>query len=392
MELKEQIQQELAAVKSALTSTLTEAMKAEVKTATDSINVKLAGLDNVDAETKELRKEFADLVKSFNDMQLAAKAANPPSKIVTFGDAYGDAIKNVFSDAQKMAELDHAIKNKGKFVLDIKAVGNMTLSGNLTGDSVATYSQRQGLVPGQAVNFRDLIPTALSPTGLYVHYRETGSEGAIANQTEGAAKSQIDYDLTEVKTIQAYKAGFARFSKQMLKSLPFMESTLPRLLLRDFYKQENADFYAAVASGATGSTTTSKTVDVEQLVDYIANTRNANFNSSFVLVNHKDWVNLLLTKPSDYSVPGGVTVDASGNIRIVGVPVIPVSWATEDKAMIIDTDFIERVEGESLRVEFSFEDSDNFQRNLVTARIECFEALNLIRTDAHIYADFGNVS
>jgi hypothetical protein len=60
--------------------------------------------------------------------------------------------------------------------------------------------------------------------------------------------------------------------------------------------------------------------------------------------------------------------------------------------MIIDTDFIERVEGESLRVEFSFEDSDNFQRNLVTARIECFEALNLIRTDAHIYADFGNVS
>jgi hypothetical protein len=28
---------------------------------------------------------------------------------------------------------------------------------------------------------------------------------------------------------------------------------------------------------------------------------------------------------------------------------------------------------------------------LVTARVECFEDINLLRTDAVIYADFGNV-
>jgi hypothetical protein len=90
-------------------------------------------------------------------------------------------------------------------------------------------------------------------------------------------------------------------------------------------------------------------------------------------------------------VPGGVVIDPSGNVRIAGVPVIGASWVTDDKALIIDSNYVERVETEGLRVEFSYEDSDNFQKNLVTARVECFEDINLLRTDAVIYADFGNV-
>jgi HK97 family phage major capsid protein len=293
----------------------------------------------------------------------------------------------------KQAEFKNFAKDRNaKLVLDLKDVGTMTTTANLTGDGQATYNTRQGLVPSQKINFRDLIPTTQSPTGLYVTYRETGTEGAITVQTEGNAKGQIDYDLTEVKVVSDYIAGFARFSKQMMFQLPFLQSSLQRMLLRDFYKKENAQFFSVVSGAATGSTTTSATVDAEQLVDYIANQLNANFNASFVLVNYSQWARLLKTKPSDYSVPGGVIIDPNGNIRICGVPVIGASWVTDDKALIIDSDFVERVETESLRVEFSYEDSDNFQRNLVTARVECFEDINVMRTDALIYADFGNVS
>jgi hypothetical protein len=238
---------------------------------------------------------------------------------------------------------------------------------------------------------RDLIPTAVSPTGLYVTYRETGSEGSIGVQSEGIAKSQIDYDLTEVKVVSDYIAGFARFSKQMMFQLPFLQNTLQRMLLRDFYKKENATFFSTVSLAATGSTTTSATVDAEQLVDWIANQLAANFDASFALVSYQQWARLLKTKPNDYSVPGGVVIDPSGNVRIAGVPVIGASWVTDDKALIIDSNYVERVETEGLRVEFSYEDSDNFQKNLVTARVECFEDINLLRTDAVIYADFGNV-
>jgi hypothetical protein len=145
-------------------------------------------------------------------------------------------------------------------------------------------------------------------------------------------------------------------------------------------------------TSATGSTTTSATVDAEAIVDYIANQMNADFNASFGLINPAQWAGLLKTKPSDYSIPGGVVIDPMGNVRICGVPIIAASWVTADKFLLVDSDYVERVETEGLRFELSYEDSDNFTKNLITARIECFEDLNLIRTDAHIYADLGNVS
>ncbi len=374
-----------------------------VKTATEGIaNMKAAN----EAAINEVKGQVAEVKTAIVTMDEAAKAnqkaldeliaAKNAKKIEaanrkTFGDSFSETMAEAFESNQ--AEFKNFAKDRNaKLVLDLKAVGSMTLTDNLTGDGQATYNTRQGLVPSQKINFRDLISTVQSPTGLYVTYRETGGEGALAVQTEGALKGQIDYDLTEVKVVSDYIAGFARFSKQMMTQLPFLQSSLQRMLLRDFYKKENAQFFSVVSGAATGSTTTSATVDAEQLVDWIANQLNANFNSSFVLVNYSQWARLLKTKPADYSVPGGVIIDPSGNIRICGVPVIGASWVTDDKALIIDSDYLERVETESLRVEFSYEDSDNFQRNLVTARVECFEDINVMRTDALIYADFGNVS
>lgn len=371
-----------ASVKSA-TETV-EKMKAANETAIADVKNEVASVKSALVTMDEASKKNQAALDN-----LIAKSAEKKAdaKTKSFGDAFSTAVNEAFES--KQAEFAAFAKDRNaKIVLDIKAVGNMTLSSNLSGDGVATYNSRQGLVPAQKVNFRDLIPTTASPTGLYVTYRETGTEGSIGVQTEGNPKSQIDYDLTEVKVVSDYIAGFARFSKQMMYQLPFLQNTLQRMLLRDFYKKENATFFAAASSAATGSTTTSATVDAEQLVDWIANQMDANFDASYALVSHAQWADLLKTKPADYSVPGGVSIDLNGNIRIAGVPVIPASWVTNDKALIIDSNFIERVETESLRVEFSYEDADNFTKNLVTARVECFEDLNIMRTDALIYGSF----
>ena len=372
-----------------------------VKSATESVEKMKAANEAAIADVKNEVAEVKAAVVTMDeaskknqaalDQLIAEKSAKKvDNKNKSFGEAYNEAIAEAFE--AKQAELKEFQKNKNaKLVIDLKAVGTMTIGNNLSGDGVATYNQRQGLVPAQKINLRDLIPTAVSPTGLYVTYRETGTEGSIGVQTEGSAKSQIDYDLTEVKVVSDYIAGFARFSKQMMFQLPFLQNTLQRMLLRDFYKKENSTFFTTIANGATGSTTTSATVDAEQLVDWIANQLAADFDASFALVSYQQWARLLKTKPADYSVPGGVVIDPSGNVRIAGVPVIGASWVTDDKALIIDSNYVERVETEGLRVEFSYEDSDNFQKNLVTARVECFEDINLLRTDAIIYADFGNV-
>jgi hypothetical protein len=293
-----------------------------------------------------------------------------------------------------MAIAEKELKSSGgSFTMNLKAVGNMLLSSNLTGDSVATYNPQQAILPSQKLNFRDLIPTVQSATGTFVTYKESGSEGAIASQTEGASKGQIDYDLTEVKTVNAYIAGFATFSKQMMRSLPFIEQTLTRMLIRDFFKAENASFFGTVSGAATGSTTVTATNDVEEIIQLIGNQKSANFNASFALVSPTQMARLIIDtfNKGYYAGAGAVILNGSGGLTIFGTPVFEASWVTDDKVLIFDRDYLERVEVEGLNVTFSYENGTNFVQNLVTARIECYEAINLMLPTAAIYADLGNV-
>ena len=290
----------------------------------------------------------------------------------------------------KMSEFEGALKSSGgSYRIDLSDVKTMLLSNSLTGDPVATYAPNQAIFPSQKINFRDLVPTVQSTTGLYVYYKEnTGETNNIGVQTEGNDKGENNYALTETKVVTNYIAGFSTFSKQMAKSLPFISQTLPRLLQRDFFKKENALFFATVSGAATGSTTTAETNDLLQLIDYIGNQKAANFNASYVLVSENQMGKLLKATIAAgyYAGSGSVVVSPVGGMTIWGVPVISASWVTNDKALVIDQDYIERVETESLAIEFSYENGTNFQKNLVTARIECMEDVNLMLSSSAIYA------
>lgn len=398
MEKKELIA-ELEGLKSALEVSISEKAKTEIadqlKSVVETVDAKIAefAASNMDAkametEVNKIKSEQAEILKGFDALQVRVKAQKE-SKVEkkSFGQLFAEGLEANFDAIQNV--------KKGKpFRMEMKAVGNMLLSANLTGDGTASYSATQAILPAQKINMRDLIPTAVSPTGLYVQYRETGGEGALAQQTEGAVKGQVDYDFTEVKVVENYIAGFARFSKQMAKQLPYMQTTLPRLLMRDFYKKENALFYATVTGAATGTTTTSETDDIKAIMDLIANTQAANFNASYAIVHPSQLarLNKLLYTNGYYQGSGGVVSAPNGGITIGGTPIISATWATDDKILIIDADYLERVETEALTVEFSMEDSDNFQRNLITARIECQEEINLMLPASAIYTDLGNVA
>lgn len=152
-------------------------------------------------------------------------------------------------------------------------------------------------------------------------------EGAITAQTEGASKGQIDYDLTWVKTVNAYIAGFATFSKQMMKSLPFIEQTLTRMMLRDFFKAENASFFGTVSGVANGSTTVSATDDVEEIIQLIGNQKTANFNASYALVSPAQMARLIISTYNKgyYAGAGAVILNGAGGLTIFGTPVFEAS-------------------------------------------------------------------
>lgn len=302
-----------------------------------------------------------------------------------------DVYSSVINDGMKRGESEFDKKMNAQASLETKIVGDMTTS-NLTGDPVATYSPRQVILPAQKVNARDLFTTVRSETGLYVQYKESGGEGAIGIQTEGSAKSQIDYDFTEVKTVSKYIAGFARFSKQLRRNLPFLQNTLPRLLQRDFYKKENRYFWDVMFTNATSYSST-ETDDVKQLMDLIGQQMQNDFMASYGIMS---WIamtrlNKLLYTNGYYQGSGGVLSQSDGSIRISGVPSLPVTWIpTNDQTVVFDNDYIERVEVEGLAVEFFEQDGNNVTENKITARIECFEELNCMLGASMLKMDFGN--
>ena len=314
-----------------------------------------AQIDEVKSTVSVVKDEMQKQI----DAAFAQKKAAAKTEVKYFDELVVEKLEG------RMDEMESTLKKGGKFRLEMPEAKTMTIAGNVTGNPVTTYALRPALQPAQLVNFRDLIPTVRSESGLYTFYKEnTGETNNIGSQTEGSTKGQNDYSLTETKIVNSYIAGFSRFSKQMMKSLPFLSQSLPRMLQRDFFKAENASFFSTVSAAATGVTTVTETVDLKQLVQLIANQKAANFNPSFILVSPAKQSQILIdTINAGYYVgSGSVQIGTGGDVTIWGVPVISATWVAAGHALVIDADYIERVEVEGIAIEFSYDDSDNFQK------------------------------
>lgn len=401
---KEGLINHLAEMKTALETTL----KTEVKdTVIDSIKEKMEAIDAMAVTVKELQdsatkpevlaklqEDMATTIKAFDLLQSRMKGfkfGGEKKSILTIGEAIAEKL----STDGAIDEIEKQLKSAGgSAVLKLGPVAlkDMTVASTVTGDPVATYNQRQAIIPSQKVNFRDLIPTVQSPTGLYVTYKETAGTNNIGVQTDGATKGQNEYALSEVKTVNKYIAGFAVFTKQLLKNIPFMQGTLTRMLMRDFFKKENSYLFTSVSSGSTGSTSAGTSPDdIKQLIALIGAQLDTDFNVSFVVVSNTTLARLISDTYSTgyYPGAGSVVLSDGRGITIFGVPVVGASWVTANYALLIDSEYLERVEVEGLNIAFSFEDSVNFRQNKVTARIECMEEVNLMMPQSAIYMNLG---
>lgn len=384
-----------AKLKDDANKTIAETLKEKLE-AVDAMKetVDKLAADTTTAEAlKVLQADMATTIKAFDLLQTRMKGIHldQPRMVKTISEAMVEKMMEAGKiDANgeyKSEAIEQALRSAGgSFTLklghvSLKAQGaDMTQANSLTGDPMATYNQRQALIPAQKVNFRDLVSTVQSPTGLYVTYSENaGGTNNITTQTEGATKGQNEYDLTEIKTVAKYIAGFAVITKQLLKNLPFIQNALTRMLLRDFYKAENAYFYSTAVSAATGGTIGGTSPDdILQLIALIGAQLDTNYNVSFVVVSNTLMARLISGTYSKgyYPGAGSVVLNDSRGLTLFGVPVVAASWVTANYALLIDSDYMERVEVEGLNVTFSFEDSVNFRQNKVTVKAECFEELN----------------
>ena len=372
----------------------------EVKTALEAIkeqalNLSQEAKNEMKALAEDLQAKNATQAETLQAMQkhldiLDLKSQEKKSSEVTAtfeSDVVGE-IKSNFDNIKNVT--------KGKSAsLELKAVGTMTSAGNITPANaiVNTYQSGIAMIPGQLLNFSQLVPTVSSATGAYVVYRETVGEGAIATQTEGAVKSLIDFDTAPITYNATYLAGFAKYAKQMAQDLPFLTSWLPTALRREYFIAENARFHTALAAAATAVPAGTLGNEIERIIKVIALLETKNFSANGVVINPADWAKIAITEKSTgagYGLPGIVTI-TNGQLAVNGVNVYKANWIPANKYCVADWSMAKKVVVDGLKVEFFEQDGDNVLRNVITARIEERNVLAFDRPDAFYYGDFTAV-
>lgn len=326
---------------------------------------------------EEIRKEVLEL-KAKNGRIKGAKEDMEKKAAVLIAEAFEEhyeKIKTVGADIKPRFE--------------VKAAGNMTAAANLTGNALATYDLTPAVRGRRKINFRDLVPVINSATGIWKFYRENipVGQGSLAMQTTHAApKAQIDYALTEVTVTADYLAGFVRFAKQMAQDLPFLQNFIANELVEDYKRTESGTFLPTLCAAATGDTSVGgDTVLAEKYIDYIANLMANDYNPNAIITTAVNWGTILKTKPQNYSIPGGVQISPDGTVLFVGIPLLAQNNMAAGKTLVGDFTKAALIQTEGLSVNFYEQDSDNVQRNLITAKVEARVGLAILRPDAFIY-------
>jgi HK97 family phage major capsid protein len=340
-------------------------------------------ISELNEDAKKKGETLAELSEKVNQVIANAgklKAEGEAKK--TFTEQFSQALAEKFEDISKVS--------KGKSVkFEIKAVGDMTAAANLTGNAVATYSLTPSLRGRRKVFFRDIPGVSVVPsaTGIWKYYLNNtpAGEGSFGAQTIGSAKAQIDYDFTETTVTVSTLAGFTRIAKQMMRDLPFMQGFLPGELQEDYLRSESNTFINSLMAG-TSSYTTTATVYAEKCIEWIAAVMARDYDPSAIVTTAANWATLLTTKPADYSIPGGVTISATGDVQIAGVPVVVSNNMTTGKTFVGDFSKVKIIQSTPLAVEFFEQDADNVTKNLVTVRAEADVALAVLRSDWGVYA------
>jgi HK97 family phage major capsid protein len=383
--MDEKLQAELTAIKNGLESKTA----VEVKSAIDAFELKLSASNKNQFETElkavtdALEVKFAADLKAVQDHADKLDLKLQANAVVTAkDDVLVKAISDNFDGIKEV--------RKGKSV-QVKAVGNMTLTNNLTGDQPRVYAAEVVAIPSQLLNVADLVGSINIDGGTYTYPREGAGEGSITSQTEGSAKSQRDYDFTMVDLVTNFIAGFARYSKKMANNLPFLTSFIPNALRRDYAIAENSIFNTVLAAAATASTQiiTGKN-KIEMLINEVATLEGLNYNANGIVVRPSDYYDILKIEKSTgagYGLPGIVTLE-NGQLRINGIAIYRANWVAANKYYVGDWSYITKVVTQGLSLDFSETEGSNFVNNNITARIEAQVGLAVQQPAAIIYGDF----
>lgn len=281
-------------------------------------------------------------------------------------------------------------------------VGNNTSPAN----SLVTSMRVPGVVtpPERKLTIRDLIAPGETSQGMVEYVQETGYTNNAGVVTESATKpkSDLTFELKNapVRTI----AHIFKASRQILDDAPALRSYIDgraRYGVRLTEESEllNGDGTGVHIKGLVPSATAfdaqfvpanQTNIDVVRLA--ILQVFLANFPASGVVLHPTDWAKIQLTKDGQQRYIIGDPQNGNAP-RLWNLPVVESQSMTVTEFLVgafdLGAQIFDRMEIEVL---LSTENSDDFEKNMVTLRAEERLALAIYRPESFIHGDFDTAT
>ena len=377
-----------------------------------SITEKTAKIEAVEKSITDIKtaqdeaKKAADLNQKALDDILANQKKNAA------GEAQKDFGQELYSElTKKEAQLkEFKASKKGFGEISLKAVGNLSSSGSLTG----SYLVPPTIVPGVFIkpyetrHVRDFVPVGTTNSNIIRYIQDDGPTYTPAVPTtvaEGATKPQIDRSL-EIKDTPVRKiATYFRVPEEMIDDIPYLSSFLSQVGVQEVMLVEDAQLLYGDGTGqnlsglftnATAFAAGAAIVPSPNNYDVIGaaklQIRKAHFQGPAVaMISPLDYYTMRFgtkdTTKNYMLMGGGNGIDMGLNVD--GTRIIENTNVAEGDFLVFDPSRVQIFDRMGTTVRFYDQDQDNAIKNLITIVIEKRLALAVYYTKALVKGTFA---
>lgn len=383
MDLKEQLE----GLKNDLMEGFEKKSQIDIQNAITAFEEKSKGeyqkeIEEVKSLFQEKSKDLEVMQKHLDDLDIRLKQAKGQTggEVKTFNAILGETIK-------ENAEAIKNFKQGDNLVLEMKAVGDMSIAANFPGSTPFNQEVRNDLIrnPYDRVWLSDLLPQGTTTKGSVIYPKENGGEGGAATWVTGSGnKPAMDFDFTSQTAFVKWIAGTVTVDREMLDDLDWMTSYLQSKMLISLKVAENnfilngtsdsnpVQGLLDVATAYDGTFTAAVDKIVDSAYGQIPEDTFEFYQGNTAILNVRDAVKIGLNKAvgsGEYDLPAGTVVFQNGALRVAGLQMATTTQLGADNFLTFDkaaTLLINRLKPE-IRV---FEDAELAKQNKIMFRIE----------------------
>jgi HK97 family phage major capsid protein len=334
-------------------------------------------------EIKDLLDKHSNIVDRLDAIEVENKKPTSQPVYKTKGE--------VFADALNKSESLKAMKDgsRGNASLEIKA--DVLISSDFSGANSsrdATGVMRVDGIkrdPSNITNMMGIIPVGNTDSNVIRFVKESAYTDNAANTAEGSAPTDSEFQLTAEDAVVQKTTAVMVISQEMLDDTPGLSSYLSQRLPGKINTVIDDQLIGGSGSSPNllgllnGGTVFAaggfaNAIESAQELDVLYVAMNqlaiANFAATGIVLNPTDFHKIALLKDTTNEyLRGNSLISADGFFRINGVPVYMNNKLAAGNFIVGDFAQGSQVwQREGLRVDFGYEDGDNFSKYLVSVR------------------------